>query len=221
MAGAVRHRGERRAAKPTSPDAVRTDPLVALAEAAAARDPDAAASLVMHVAPAVLKVVRSVVGPGHPDVDDIAQDAVIALLGSLRSFRGDSTVLHYAGRIALYTALASRKKERERTRRIDADPGDDRGPHAALEEPATASPLAEVIASRRRAILLHLLDELPAATAEALAMHFILGYTVEEIARAAQVSDNTVWSRLRLGKQALLRRLERDRKSVELLRGGL
>jgi RNA polymerase sigma-70 factor (ECF subfamily) len=167
----------------------------------------------VHLAPFVLKIVRGVIGRSHPDVEDVAQDAVVALLASLPAFRGDSTVLHYAGRIALFTALASRKKE-GRARRIDSD---------SLSEPSAdsmnSSPLVEVIASRRREILLRLLDELPAATAEALALHFILGYTVEEIARAADVSVNTVWSRLRLGKEALLHKLARDRHLVDLLRG--
>jgi RNA polymerase sigma-70 factor (ECF subfamily) len=65
-----------------------------------------------------------------------------------------------------------------------------------------------------------LLDELPDVIAEALALHFILGYTVDEIAEAAAISPNTVWSRLRLGKQALRRKLEGDARLAELLEVG-
>ena len=61
-----------------------------------------------------------------------------------------------------------------------------------------------------------LLDELPDLLAEALALHFAFGYTVEEIAATAAISPNTVWSRLRLGKRALRRKLGRDAQLAEL-----
>ena len=48
-----------------------------------------------------------------------------------------------------------------------------------------------------------MLDSLPDVIAQALALHFILGHTVDEIAEATSSPSNTIWSRLRLGKQAL------------------
>jgi RNA polymerase sigma-70 factor (ECF subfamily) len=51
-----------------------------------------------------------------------------------------------------------------------------------------------------------------------LALHFVLGYSVEEIAASTEVPANTVWSRLRLGKQALRKKLERDDRIAELVR---
>jgi RNA polymerase sigma factor (sigma-70 family) len=168
----------------------------------------------MHLAPLMLRVVRSVLGARHPDVEDVTQDAVIQLLASLPSFRGESTVLYYAGRIALFTALGSRRREETRVSRIDPD-----DPSEQIIDHAGTSPLADAIANRRREVLLRLLDELPKPMAEALALHFVLGYTVDEIAKAANISPNTVWSRLRLGKEALLRRLERDRRLADLERG--
>jgi len=91
-----------------------------------------------------------------------------------------------------------------------------------LEVEATAdhsepSPLAHLLASHRREQLLSLLEQLSQPVAEALAMHFVLGYTVEEIGAAAQVSVNTVWSRLRLGRQALRRALAQDARVAEVL----
>ena len=201
------------AGHPGAPLAMRPDALLPLAEAAAAQVPDAAADLIARVTPFVFKIVRRVLGPEHPDVDDVAQDTVMALLSSLPSFRGDSTVLHYAGRVALFTALAARRRERGRVQKEEARPTD------ASHEAASASPLAELVAVRRREVLRGLLDDLPARTSEALALHFMLGYTVEEIARRAEVPANTVWSRLRLGKQALVQRCARDRGVRELLRG--
>jgi RNA polymerase sigma-70 factor (ECF subfamily) len=192
----------------------RFDELLSLADAAARRDPAATSALVTRVAPSMLRVVRAVLGRAHPDVDDVAQDAVIAFLSSLCGFRADSTVLYYADRVALLTALAARRKQRGRARFWqDGELADDQ-----VDEKAP-SPLATLIANRRRELLLRLLDELPAPTAEALGLHFILGHTVEEIAGAARVPVNTVWSRLRLGKEAIRRRFERDRQLADLMRG--
>jgi RNA polymerase sigma-70 factor (ECF subfamily) len=213
MAAAFRNRGSGFSGS-SSPEHPRVDELLPLARAAAARDSTAAASLVVHVAPFMLRVVRSVLGARHPDVEDVAQDAVIQLLASLPSFRAECTVLYFAGRVALFTALGSRKREETRVARLETDERSEE-----MADHAASSPLAALISNRRREVLFRLLDELPKPTAEALALHFVLGYTVEEIAKAANISVHTVWSRLRLGKEALARRLERDRRLADLQRG--
>jgi RNA polymerase sigma factor (sigma-70 family) len=195
--------------------ATRPDELLRLAEAATA-DPEAAATLVVHVGGPMLRVVRKVLGRAHPDVDDVAQDAVVALLQALAMFRGECSVDHFARRIALLTALAARRRVQQRARRADADVS------IVVDEVAghDPSPLAGTVAGRRRQLVRRLLDELPDVIAEALALHFILGYTVEEIAAAVSVPVNTVWSRLRLGKRALRRKLNGDAQLSEMLQLG-
>lgn len=190
------------------------DELADLARAAAAGDPDAASTLVMHLGGSMLAIVRRVLGRRHADVDDAAQDAVIALLRALPKFRNECGVAHFAHRIALLTALAALRRARVRSRFNDGD----REPDAETED--VASPWATTVSTRRRVLVRQLLDELPDVIAEALALHFILGYTVDEIAQAAAISPNTVWSRLRLGKQALRRKLEGDARLSELLEVG-
>ena len=190
------------------------DDLRRIAERAATGDADAGRTLVFHVGGAMLSVIRKVLGGGSPDLDDVAQDAVMGLLGALGSFRGDCTIAHFAHRIALLKALAARRQIRQRAHStVGADEL-----IAELPDPDARSPLSFALASRRRLLLRRLFDELPEPTAEALALHFILGYTVDEIADAAAVSPNTVWSRLRLGKQALRRKLDGDRRLAEMLR---
>ena len=66
----------------------------------------------------------------------------VALLSSLRAFRGECTVAHFAHRVALLTALAARRRLRTRDRWTEADTtpesvADERGP----------SPLTRAIAS--------------------------------------------------------------------------
>jgi RNA polymerase sigma-70 factor (ECF subfamily) len=195
----------------------RPDELSLLARAAT-DDADAAATLVGAVCGGMLRIVRKVLGRQHPDVDDVTQDAVIALLAALMTFRGECAVEHFANRIALLTALAARRRARARARTVEPE-SDSFDEFAAVDTDAGqhASPLATAVAARRRLLVRQLLDELPDVIAEALASHFILGYTVDEIAAASSVPVNTVWSRLRLGKQALRRKLERDEQLAEML----
>jgi RNA polymerase sigma-70 factor (ECF subfamily) len=197
----------------------RPDDLTELVSAAAGGDPDAAATLIVHVGASMLRVVRKVLGRDHADVDDVAQDAVLAFLDALAGFRGECSVIHFAQRIALLTAFAARRQTSRRRRwwETQGQLGSSGGAAEAHAEAAAASPLALTLASRRRALVLRLLDELPEVVAEALALHFVLGYTVDEIAAAAAISPNTVWSRLRLGKQALRRRLAGDAQLLELV----
>jgi RNA polymerase sigma-70 factor (ECF subfamily) len=192
----------------------RIDELADLAGAAAEGDPEAATTLIAHLGGPMLKVVRKVLGRRHPDVDDVTQDAVIAFLGALVSFRGECTVAHFAHRIAALTALAARRRLRLRGRRAEAE--GELIEHLPGQE--IDSPLHTALTSRRRALVRQLLDDLPDVIAEALALHFILGYTVEEIAAGSAISPNTVWSRLRLGKRALRQKLSGDRQLAEMLR---
>ncbi|HEY2408930.1 MAG TPA: RNA polymerase sigma factor [Polyangiaceae bacterium] len=192
--------------------AARRDDLADLARVAASGDSEAARTLVQQLGGPMLTVVRKVLGRGHTDVDDVTQDAVIALLDALPSFRGESSVLHFANRVALLTALAARRKQglRQRFSEANDDKLDD------FADPDSSHPAGGALATRRRQLVRKLLDQLPDVVAEALGMHYILGCTVEEIAEGAGVSPNTVWSRLRLGKQALKKKLAHDQALLDL-----
>jgi RNA polymerase sigma factor (sigma-70 family) len=189
----------------------RPDELLALARAAAERDATAAATLLNQVGGIVLGTVRQVLGPGHPDVEDVAQEASIAFLGSLGEFRGECSTRRYAQRVALFTALTSRRRLVAQERLVDPDQ-----PMEAKPAGPEASPLVETLAARRRETLRKVLDSLPDVIAQALALHFILGHTVDEIAEATSSPANTIWSRLRLGKQALRKILSENSDLKEL-----
>jgi RNA polymerase sigma factor (sigma-70 family) len=181
------------------------DELAALAGAFAEGNVGAARTLVSAVGGTVLSAVRMVLGPGHTDVEDVAQDSMIGFLEGLARFRGECSIVHFAGRVAVLTAMAARRRQRTRDRWVVADE-DESGLVAAG---ADSSPLARLEAARRRETVRRLLDELPETTAEAVALHFILGHTVQEIAAATQVPVNTVWSRLRIGKERMREKLDR------------
>jgi RNA polymerase sigma factor (sigma-70 family) len=198
-------------AEPSGIGLRRPDELLALARAAAERDPTAASTLVQQVGGAILSTVRQVLGAKHPDIEDVAQEAVIAFLSALKDFRGECATQSYAQRVALFTALAARRRLVARERLFES------GPEAEFAPASDAdSPHAEALAARRREILTKVLDSLPDVIAEALALHFILGYTVDEIAVATQAPPNTIWSRLRLGKQSLRKTLKRNARLMDL-----
>ena len=188
------------------------DQLVALVRGAASRDREAMRRLIVAVGPAMLRVIRAVVGPQFGDAEDILQDASEAFLTAVGSFRGQCTVLHFACRVAVFSALAWRRRFAFRTARIVQD--------AEIEEwPAEGglSPAELVIAARRREALESLLDELPPPQAEVLILHCALDFTVDEIAAAVARPVETVRSRLRLAKRALRERIGGSAELAEIL----
>jgi len=191
------------------------DPLRELVRQAVQGDLEAERTVLAALGPGLLRVVRAVLGVAHPDVEDVLQDAMVAVHRALPSFRGECKTLHFGCRVALMTAMNARRRLAYRSRytpvaapeQLDAGPGDGRAP-------------AELVAAeRRREALRGLLDELPAAQAEVLGLHTMLGYSVEETAAATDVPINTVRSRLRLALAALRARVQEDRVLLEVLRG--
>jgi RNA polymerase sigma factor (sigma-70 family) len=194
--------GRRGMDAPSEPDTL------VLAERAASGDTAATARLLRLLAPAMARVVRGVMGPYSADTDDAMQQALIALVRALPAFRGECAPAGYACRIAFRTALALRKAAKvERVRRDSV---------AELELVLDTATLPNGSEARQRTELVRaLLDEIPAAQAEALALRTMLGWSIEEIAEASAAPINTVRSRLRLAKEALRERIQADRSLAE------
>lgn len=160
----------------------------------------------------MLRTVRKVLGVQHPDAEDVAQEAVLGLLQALKDFRGESSVTHFAHQVALRRALHSRRHFQTRQKVGDQELQEEG--HTSV---GAASPLEAAISRERRVVVRSLLDQLSEPVAEALAMHFMLGYTVLEIAATLDISPHTVWSRLKLGKKALKVALASDERLQQLL----
>jgi RNA polymerase sigma-70 factor (ECF subfamily) len=183
-----------------------TDPLAPWLQRAAAGDERATTELLAAVAPAVLGLVRVVLGSRSPDVDDIAQVALLAIHDAIPRFRGDSSFLRYARRIAVRTAVAARRRRPS----VELE--------ALTHEPAGPGPTSDdgLARERRLGVLRTLLDELPDGQAESLAMRAVLGCSLGEVADATGVPVNTVRSRIRLAKEHLKDRICRDRVLASL-----
>jgi RNA polymerase sigma-70 factor (ECF subfamily) len=197
---------------PPGARAAAEDPLAGLAREAAAQKRDATRRVLVAVGPSMLRVVRTVLGPHAGDAEDVLQEASEGFLGALRSFRGECSVLHFACRVAVFSALAWRRRVTFRTAQMVDAPDLDEG----LAD-AWLSPVELAIAARRREALETLLDELPPPQAEVLVLHCALDFTVDEIAAAVGRPTETVRSRLRLAKRALRERIGGSAELAEIL----
>jgi RNA polymerase sigma factor (sigma-70 family) len=193
-----------------TPRAPGKDPLAGLARSCVQGDVRATRTLIVSVMPALLRAARGVLGVRHGDVEDVAQEAALGLVQSLATFRSESTVLHYATRIGVRTALAARRKAKVRGE----------GRHVELDESAVSteqSPAALLLSAYRRQILRELCDELPEAQSEALVLHCVMGLSLEEVAAVSGAPENTVRSRLRLAKESLRSKILGDGRLREAL----
>jgi RNA polymerase sigma factor (sigma-70 family) len=186
---------------------------LALARAASGGDALATRQLLTLIGPRLSAVVRVVLGPHHPDLDDALQQSLIAFVQALPSFRGECPPTYFAARIAVRIAVAVRRQARAQHVRHDdlADP--DAIPTRSEASATTAMGQSTAV------IVRELLESLPEAQAESLALRVVLGWTVQEVAVAMGVPLNTVRSRVRLAKEALRRRIDADPALREILRG--
>lgn len=142
---------------------------------------------------------------GTTDVDDALQDSLLAFTNALPAYRAETNLRRYALRIGIRTALASRRQERQRSGLLDG--------HMLASEPLAAppsSPSDESVALRQRTAFRALLDRLPEAQAEALALRVVFEYSLDEVAQVTGAPINTVRSRIRIGLEALRARIEAD-----------
>lgn len=172
-----------------------------LAARAAAGDLSATQQFLAYVWPTLSRVAAGVLGASHPDLEDAVQQSMIALVRALPAFRGDCHPAGYASRITLRVALRVRRNVKR-----DSNRRETLGLLAPLDEHAPAGD--DAVGARRRELLRELLEDLPEEQAEALALRVVMGWSLEEVARASGAPVNTVRSRVRLAKEALRQRIE-------------
>jgi RNA polymerase sigma-70 factor (ECF subfamily) len=189
------------------------DPLAPVARAALQGHPLARRTLLEEIGPSVFAVVEAVLGRTHPDIDDVAQESFVAIFIALEGFRWESTVLHFARRIALRRASVVLRHHRAIRRATSATVALEDGIEIANDG---ASPLESTITSRQMALLRKLIVELPEEQAETLLLQLVLGHSQEEIAESTDTPVNTVKSRLRAARATLRERIANDPALAEL-----
>jgi RNA polymerase sigma factor (sigma-70 family) len=186
---------------------VRADPLVELAAAAKAGDEVAIRRLILRMKASTALIVRNVLGYSHSSVDDVIQEATISQVTSLKNFRGDSTVAHFANNVTLRVALSARRRINRRRERNDSISFE------SLPDVDPQTPLSLAIDQRTREAIVRVLRELPPKIAEVLTLHMMLGYSTGELARMQHVSKATIRSLVRAGKQEFRRLMRRERRT--------
>jgi RNA polymerase sigma-70 factor (ECF subfamily) len=167
---------------------------------AAEGDPQAQAWLLEEVTPRVRGVARAFLA-NAADADDAAQLALLAVLRSASTYRGEATLPVWAKRIAVRTTLRYVRTERRHASAPSAS-----GEVDDLEEAPASERRSEAIARDVREYL----AELPEAQRSAILLHHALGYSVDEIAALTDVSPDTVKGRLKLGTAALRKRIRQE-----------
>ncbi len=174
---------------------------VALARAAGEGDPRANREL----AERLLNRIRATVyylAAGDRDADDLVQMALVAILRSARTFRGDSSLERWGDRIAVRTALRELKRRRWRERIVSLDGEVAREGRVSVDHDIQRRLLRERLA--------RLLGKLSMDRRTAVTLHWMHGYSVQEIADITSAPANTVRDRLRTGKKQLKSHLEKD-----------
>ena len=200
--------------RPDVGKAISSDSLRQLAELARAGDEGALRTLMVTVGPSMLRVIRGVLGTTNPDVEDTLQESMVAVHLALPGFRGECTTLHFVCRIAVQTAMNARRRASYRTHYTPSHEPEELA-HLARDD---RSPSDLALAEERREGLRRLVSELPESQAE-VALHAVLGYTIEETAAVTASPVNTVRSRLRHALGKLRARLHMDESLRDVVRG--
>jgi RNA polymerase sigma-70 factor (ECF subfamily) len=176
--------------------ASKADPahLEALAREALEHEPEAVQRFLLAISPLVGRACRGVMGPRHTDLEDTIQDSLIDVMRGLPSYRFEGGLFGFITTIAIRRALASRRRSVARVRHLQLI--DDLHDELAVPD-ANAGELEQAEVMR------DVLRRLRPIQAETLIMRVVLGFSVDEIATATEVSVNTVKTRLRLGKKTL------------------
>ncbi len=176
------------AGRPAHPEDARLMQLVAQGDSRARN------LVAMRLCARVRRILRGVLANAS-DADDATQDALVEILRSAASYRGDSSVERWADRIAVRTGLRSRRATKAVT--VAADD-------------TLASPAPSRLADALPRPLDEYLAPLPVEERRTLFLKHGLGYTVPEIAALTDTARSTVKFRLANALSRVRKAIRRD-----------
>ncbi|MBV1860690.1 MAG: RNA polymerase sigma factor [Nannocystaceae bacterium] len=171
---------------------------MALVHGVLRRDAAAEASMIELLVPH-LRVVATAILSNRADADEAVQLALMRVLKGLATFRGESTLVRWARRVATNVCLRAREQNQRRLGVIE--------PRAELED--AQAPQAPVGHSTRDELNGYL-RRLPEKQREALILRHVLGYSVAEVSTLVGAPFDTVKSRLSFGRRALREMMQSD-----------
>ena len=158
-------------------------------------DRAAAEALLLEVLPRVRNLVRYLVR-GDAAVDDVSQEALVAVLRGLPTWRGEGPFHAWADRVTARTVFSELRRGRVRDARLVVVGDELDGAQDAGDDP-------EEYLGRRRVVAL--MDEMPDEQRRAVVLHHVVGMSVPDIAQELDTPAETIRSRLRLGMRRLRR----------------
>ena len=170
-----------------------------------AGDEHAASELHDRLRPRVDATIRSLVGPGHSEHDDLAQQSFIELVLSLDRYRGECSLETWAATIAARTVF---KYLRRRTteRKIFRETREE----TPVETSSPNSLRRQVMARSMAARIRRHLETIDAAKAEAFLLHDVCGFDAREVAGIAGISEAAAHARIARGRRELHEKLAAD-----------
>ncbi|OJY28693.1 MAG: hypothetical protein BGO98_07510 [Myxococcales bacterium 68-20] len=168
-------------------------------------DEDAAAELHDRLRPRVDTTIRALVGPGHSEHDDLAQQSFVELVLSLHRYRGECSLETWAATIAARTVfkfLRRRTTERKIFERAQEDGQVESSSPMSLQRQLTARNIAGRIREH--------LGRIDAAKAEAYLLHDVCGFDAREVAGIAGISEAAAHARIARGRRELHEKLAAD-----------
>lgn len=188
-----------------------------------------AAALHDRLAGVIDRSLFRVFGRREPDHDDLVQSVFeqIVLTLARGSYAGNCSLKTWASRISsnvALNALRSRRRERKVVDRTADIPGESQAGNGSMPQLLgnAAGSVDMERQSNARALLRVVMGELSEMNprrAQAVVLHDIEGYDLEEIAAMTEVSVAAAQSRLVRGRKELLKRLDAHEKRAHLKRG--
>lgn len=155
---------------------------------------EAASELLTELLPRVRNLVRYSAHVGA-EVEDITQEALVAILRGLPTYRGEGAFAAWADRVVVRVTFAASRRARAERQQLDLDEE-----QAATALPADEAPPEDCLLRHR---MVKFLDKLSDEQRRALLLHYVMGMSVPEVAEELSTPAETIRSRLRLGKAHL------------------
>jgi RNA polymerase sigma-70 factor, ECF subfamily len=168
-------------------------------------DEHAASELHDRLRPRVDATIRALLGPGHSEHDDLAQQGFIEIVLSLERYRGECSLETWAATVTARTVFKFLRR-RTTERKIFREARED-----ALDEPASPASFKRQVVARNMAerIRRHL-EGVDAAKAEAFLLHDVCGFDAREVAGIAGISEAAAHARIARGRRELHEKLAAD-----------
>ena len=157
-------------------------------------DADAFEALVRRHHVRIYRIALRIVGNPH-DAQDVTQDVLVQLWGSLAGFLGSAAFTTWLYRMVVNRSLNHRKRRPSTVSMLEDD------------RPAAAGPAEEVIARQRADATARAIAALPAEQRAAVVLHQLEGFSYAEVAAILGISESTVRGRLARGRRTLVEQL--------------